>query len=126
MLLPTQTIIPKANHYGSSCPKRFASTSIPYRAPSQSEQYDAFPDELRVRDAKVAHQVLVTTMFDHHKVTKDDLSEHYAWRWNVELDLRNLMSTTGMDMLSCQTWQMHEKQLCVHPLAYNGVRSIMA
>ena len=43
--------------------------------------------------------------------SKDDLSALYARRWNVELDLRNLKTTTGMDVLSCQTPQMNEKQL---------------
>jgi hypothetical protein len=90
------------------------------------EQYAAFPDELRVREAKVAHQVLVTTMLDHRKVCKDDLSALYAHRWNVELDLRNLKTTTGMDVLNCQTPQMNEKQLWVHLLAYNVIRLLMA
>ncbi len=90
------------------------------------EQYEAFPDELTVREAKVAHQVLVTTMLDHRKVSKDDLSALYARRWNVELDLRNLKTTTGMDVLSCQTPQMNEKQLWVHLLAYNVIRLLMA
>ena len=58
---------------------------------------------------KVNRQVLVTTLLDHRKVSKDDLSELYTRRWNVELDLRNLKTTTGMDVLSCQTPQMNEK-----------------
>ena len=86
----------------------------------------AFPDELRVREAKVAHQVLVTTMLDHRKVCKDALSGLYARRWNVELDLRNLKTTTGMDVLNCRTPQMNEKQLWVHLLAYNVIRLLMA
>jgi len=90
------------------------------------EQYVCFPDELTVREVKVAHQVLVTTLLDHRKVSKDDLSELYAQRWNVELDLRNLKTTTGMDVLSCQTPQMNEKQLWVHLLAYNVIRLLMA
>jgi hypothetical protein len=90
------------------------------------EQYAAFPDELTVREVKVAHQVLVTTLLDHRKVSKDDLSALYARRWNVELDLRNLKTTTGMDVLSCQTPQMNEKQLWVHLLAYNVIRLLMA
>ena len=90
------------------------------------EQYAHFPDELKVREVKVAHQVLVTTLLDHRKVSKDDLSELYAQRWNVELDLRNLKTTTGMDVLSCQTPQMNEKQLWVHLLAYNVIRLLMA
>jgi hypothetical protein len=90
------------------------------------EQYAHFPDELTVREVKVAHHVLVTTLLDHRKVSKDDLSALYARRWNVELDLRNLKTTTGMDVLSCQTPQMNEKQLWVHLLAYNVIRLLIA
>jgi hypothetical protein len=90
------------------------------------EQYAHFPDELTLREVKVAHQVLVTTMLDHRRVGKDDLWQLYARRWNVELDLRNLKTTTGMDVLSCQTPQMNEKQLWVHLLAYNVIRLLMA
>ena len=57
---------------------------------------------------------------------QDDLSKLYAPRWNVELDLRNPKTTTGMDILSCQTPQMNEKQLWVHLLAYNVIRLLMA
>jgi hypothetical protein len=90
------------------------------------EQYAIFPKEITLRELKVARQVLVTTLLDHRKVSKDDLSELYARRWNVELDLRNLKTTTGMDVLSCQTPQMNEKQLWVHLLAYNVIRLLMA
>ena len=89
-------------------------------------QYEGFPNELRVREARVDHQVLVTTLLDHRQVGKNDLSALYARRWNVELDLRNLKTTTGMDVLSCQTPQMNEKQLWVHLLAYNVIRLLMA
>lgn len=90
------------------------------------EQYAHFPNELTVREVKVDHQILVTTLLDHRKVSKLDLSALYARRWNVELDLRNLKTTTGMDVLSCQTPQMNEKQLWVHLLAYNVIRLLMA
>lgn len=90
------------------------------------EQYARAPDELTLREVKVAHQVLVTTLLDHRRVSKDDLSQLYARRWNVELDLRNLKTTMGMDVLSCQTPQMNEKQLWVHLLAYNVIRLLMA
>ena len=78
------------------------------------EQYAHFPDEITVREVKVAHQVLVTTLLDHRNVSKDDLPALYARRWNVEFDLRNLKATMGMDVLCCQTPQMNEKQLWVH------------
>ena len=57
---------------------------------------------------------------------KDDLSALYAHRWDVELDLRNLKTTTRMDVLSCQTPEMNDKQLWVHLLAYNVIRLLMA
>ena len=90
------------------------------------EQYAHAPQELRLREVKVAHQILLTTLVDQRNVGKDDLSMLYARRWDVELDLRNLKTTTGMDVLSCQTPQMNEKQLWVHLLAYNVIRLLMA
>jgi hypothetical protein len=90
------------------------------------EQYALLPKDIMVREAKVGHQVLVTTMLNARELSKADLSALYARRWNVELDLRNLKTTTGMDLLSCQTPQMNEKQLWVHLLAYNVIRLLMA
>jgi Transposase DDE domain len=90
------------------------------------EQYASAPDEITLREVKVAHQVLVSTMVDQAQVSKRDLSALYARRWSVELDLRNLKTTMGMDVLSCQTPQMNEKQLWVHLLAYNVIRLLIA
>lgn len=90
------------------------------------EQYARMPEDLMLREAKVGHQVLVTTMVSARDISKAELSQLYARRWNVELDLRNLKTTTGMDVLSCQTPQMNEKQLWVHLLAYNVIRLLMA
>lgn len=90
------------------------------------EQYADAPEELELRECRVDHQVLVSTLRDHRRIGKDDLSELYARRWNVELDLRNLKTTTGMDVLRCLTPQMNEKQLWAHLLAYNVIRLLMA
>lgn len=90
------------------------------------EQYADAPDELELRECKVHHQVLVTTLRNHRHIRKDALSQLYARRWQVELDLRNLKTTTGMEVLRCQTPQMNDKQLWVHLLAYNVIRLLMA
>jgi hypothetical protein len=42
------------------------------------------------------------------------------------LDLLNLKTTTGMDVLRCQTPQMNDKQLWAHLLAYSVIRLLMA
>jgi len=90
------------------------------------EQYREFPNELRVREVKTDHQVRVTTMLDHRRTSKADLAHLYARRWNVELDLRNIKTTMGMEVLHCQTPEMNEKELWVHLLAYNLIRLLMA
>jgi hypothetical protein len=54
------------------------------------------------------------------------LSELYCRRWSVELDLRNIKVTLGVDVLSCRTPQMVVKELWVHLLAYNLIQLLMA
>jgi len=70
--------------------------------------------------------VLVTTMLDARKVRKSELSELYARRWQVELDIRNIKTTLGMDVLRCLTPPMVAKELWVYLLAYNVIRLLMA
>jgi hypothetical protein len=50
----------------------------------------------------------------------------YAKRWNAELDLRNLKTTLGLEVLSCRTPQMNQKEFAVYLLAYNLIRLLMA
>lgn len=90
------------------------------------EQFAALPERLTVREVKVGRRVIVTTLLDHDKVGKGELAKLYGQRWHVELDLRNIKTTLGMDVLSCQTPQMNEKEFWVHLLAYNLIRLLMA
>jgi hypothetical protein len=90
------------------------------------EQYGSFPDTLTVRELKAHGRVLVTTMLNARQVPKGELFDLYTHRWHVELDLRNIKTTLGMEVLRCQTPQMVEKELWVHLLAYNVVRLLMA
>ena len=91
-----------------------------------AQQYAAFPDELAVREVLVDGQVLVTTLLNPRQVRKSALDRLYARRWNVELDLRNIKTTLGVDVLRCLTPRMVEKELWVHLLAYNLIRLLMA
>jgi hypothetical protein len=50
----------------------------------------------------------------------------YRSRWNVELDLRNIKTTLGMETLRCKTPEMAVKELWVYLLAYNLIRLLMA
>lgn len=90
------------------------------------EQYKAFPEQLRVREVKGDKRVLVTTLLDPREAWKADLLALYGKRWHVELDLRNIKTTLGMDVLRCRTPEMVEKELWVNLLAYNLIRLLMA
>ena len=64
-----------------------------------AEQYAEFPDELTVREVLVDGQVLVTTLLNQRQVRKSALDQLYAQRRNVELNLRNLKTTLGVEVL---------------------------
>jgi len=88
------------------------------------QEYAAFPAELTVREVKVGTRVLVTTML--RKVSKRELNALYERRWNIELDFRSVKTTLGLEVLSCKTPQMSEKEVWIYMLAYNLIRLLMA
>ena len=90
------------------------------------EEYRGYPDEIKVREVKVGKKVLVSTFLSPRKTPKAALGELFWQRWNVELDLRNIKTTLGMEALSCKTPQMCEKEFWAYLLAYNLIRLLMA
>lgn len=91
-----------------------------------AEEYRTYPDEITVRELQVRKKVLVTTFLNPRQHPKSELGELYCQRWNVELDLRNLKTTLGMEWLSCKTPSMVRKELWIYVLAYNLIRLLMA
>ena len=89
-------------------------------------QYDSAPDTITVREVKTAGKILVTTLLCPTQTPKSALKMLYQSRWNIELDLRSIKTTLGMDMLSCKTPAMAIKEIWVYLLAYNLIRSLMA
>ena len=49
----------------------------------------------------------------------------YGFRWEVEVNLRHLKNTLGMDVLHCKTPSMVRKEIYIYLLAYNLLRSLM-
>jgi len=90
------------------------------------EEHDSYPDKLKVREVKVGKKVLVTTFLVPRDVSKKALGKLYLQRWHVEVDLRNIKTTLGMETLSCKTAAMCEKEMWVYFLAYNLIRLLMA
>jgi hypothetical protein len=99
------------------------------------ETYRKLDNELTVREVRirvrrrgwrVKELVVVTTLLDDSLVTKDDLAHVYLERWNAEVDLRSIKTTLQMDVLRCKTPEMVRKEISMHLLAYNLIRTVMA
>ncbi len=102
---------------------------------ADQETYERLPDQLEVREvrvtvrrpgARVRNLVVVTTLLDESVHPQADIADLYHRRWHVELDIRNIKQTLGMDILSCKTPEMIRKEVWTHFLGYNLVRRILA
>jgi hypothetical protein len=89
------------------------------------DEYDQAPERVIVRELFTGGKILVTTLLCPKATTKKAIHDLYKERWNVELDFRNIKTTLGMDILSCRTAEMVQKEIWVYLLAYNLIRHVM-
>lgn len=98
------------------------------------EQYAALPQTIDIREIKRQVRlptglrqtiVLVTTLLDEKVYPADELVEVLKDRWAVEVNLRHLKTTMGMDVLRCQTADGVARELWMFLIIYNLVRLIM-
>ena len=89
------------------------------------QDYDEAPENLIIREFKAGGKIMVTTMLCPKSAPKADLKKLYKSRWNVELDLRDIKQTLGMNILSCKSPEMVMKEIWVYLLAYNMIRLLM-
>jgi hypothetical protein len=81
--------------------------------------YIAIPG-FRTKDVR-----LITTLLDAVEFPLGKIADLYGLRWNVELNLGDLKTTLGMDVLRGKTPEMVRKEIYVYMLAYNLLRSLM-
>jgi len=99
-----------------------------------ARQWKKVADQISVRilrfDAVIRRRkkriTLVTTLLDPVAYPAHELIELYARRWHLELALRHLKTTMGMEVLRCQSPDMAEKELLAYLVAYNMIRCLMA
>lgn len=99
------------------------------------EAYDALPDSIIVRELRrrVYHPGLeqwmemdiVTTLLDEQMYPPEKLVELRLKRWQVEINLRHLKTTMGLEVLKCKSVEGVKKELAVFTLVYNLIRLIM-
>jgi hypothetical protein len=98
------------------------------------EQYRSYPKTLLMRQVAVdardrnnrAEQFHVITTILDASIDGGQIGDLYERRWDGEVDIRSIKSTMHMDILRCKTPQMVEKEIWVHLLAYNLLRTAMA
>jgi hypothetical protein len=96
--------------------------------------YEQMPARLQVRELAVRVEqpgfrteslIVVTTLTDATRYTQEDLAELYHQRWLVELDIRAIKITMGMDILRCQSPPMVRREIWTCLVAYNLIRQTM-
>jgi hypothetical protein len=98
------------------------------------ETYDRMPKSLTLRQIevnvtqpgfRVESLVMVTTLTDGERSSRDDIAALYHRRWLAELDIRAIKCNLGMDVLRCKTPDMVRKEIWTCLLAYNLIRKTM-
>ncbi len=98
------------------------------------DEFDTLPSTVTVREIYYYIAIpgfrtqlvsLITTLLDTKTYSTLEIVGLYGQRWDVELDLRYLKTTLGMDILRCKTPSMVRKEIYVYLLAYNLLRGLM-
>jgi Transposase DDE domain len=97
--------------------------------------YATMPETLTVREVRFTVDtpgcrsrsiIVATTLLDGKQYKSTDIADLYSQRWHVELDLRSIKQTLGLEMIHCKTPAMVRKSLWAHLLGYNLVRQVAA
>ncbi len=98
-------------------------------------EFEALPLSIEVREVHLLIQkpgfrpkemILVTTLVDPKRYPKAKLAQLYQLRWQAtEVNLRHLKTTLKMEMIAAKTPEMVQKEIWVHLLTYNLLRTLM-
>jgi len=99
------------------------------------QQYQRMPETLTLRELaatvmqpgfRTRQVVMVTTLLDDQRYPKEQVAAAYRARWHAELDLRAIKQVMAMEVLRCKTPSMVHKEIWMHMLAYNLIRTLLA
>ncbi len=79
-----------------------------------------------IRGFRARRVTLVTTLLDPAAYPAHSLAALYARRWRLELCLRDLKTTMGMEALRCQSPAMAQKEVLAYLIAHNLMRCVMS
>jgi hypothetical protein len=99
-----------------------------------AEEFAKLPEEILVREikcrvpdrtARVREVTLVTTLLDPVCFPAADITQLYGLRWQIEVDLRDLKITLGLDVLKGHKVETVMKEVLIYVLVHNLVRLVM-
>jgi hypothetical protein len=107
----------------------------PQRPQWMSEElYAQIPETMTLRELRFDVTVpgrrthtltVITSLTDPEVYPAEDIAELYGFRWNVELDIRDIKRTLGLDLVRCKTPEMVRRELWATLLAYNLIRKLI-
>lgn len=98
-----------------------------------AEQYATMPREMVVREVishaqragwRTQKMILATTLLDAVKNPMETIAALYARRWQVELNFDHIKTTMHMETLRTKSPAMVCRELLMHMIAYNLIRSL--
>ena len=98
------------------------------------EDYAACPEQIEIRLVDVIIEqpgfrskkyTIATTILDTKVFTRDWITTVYRSRWQIELDIRSIKCSLGMDMIRAKTPEMVRTEIWSCLLAYNLIRMKM-
>jgi hypothetical protein len=99
-----------------------------------SSEFKLLPKSLTLREIhyyicipgfRTKQVTIITTLLDEVSYPTISLVKLYQSRWDVELDLRHIKTTLGMDVLRSKTPELARKEIYIYLLAYNLLRTVM-
>ena len=99
------------------------------------ELYKQIPQTMTLREVRFHVTVpgrrtetltVVTSLIDPVAYPKEDIAALYGFRWNAELDIRDIKQTLCLDHVRCKTPPMVRRELWVTLLAYILIRKLIA
>ena len=100
-----------------------------------AREWSQLPDQITVRLLRFTATIrghrarritLVTTLLEPQLYPAAELMALYCRRWRLELCLRDLKTTMGMEPLRCHSPAMAQKELLAYLVAHNLMRCVMA
>lgn len=101
---------------------------------ARESDHDEAPETLIVRIIRYTIRIpgfrskqvtLVTTLLDPEQYPAAELAKLYGRRWSVEVDIRDMKTTMGMEFINAKTPEMVRKEIWMYTLGYNVIRQVM-